>query len=67
MYVYVCVCVCACVCGETSCLVHVTSAADLEVVAVIVMVPVQGLDDEIVDREPDWPAPVGVAAKHGSV
>src|SRR5262249_31408884 len=32
-------------------------------VAVVVMIPLHGLDDEEVHREPDWTAPIGVAAK----
>src|SRR5437660_11021610 len=42
-------------------------AFDLKLVAVKVMIAFQGLDQKIIDREPDWPAPVGVAAKHAGV
>jgi hypothetical protein len=37
---------------------------DLKVVAVIAVKPLQGLDNQKVDRHPDRSAPVGVAAEH---
>ncbi len=42
-------------------------AFHLEVVAVVVMELLQRLDDEIVDRKPDRPAPVGIATEHSGV
>ena len=42
-------------------------ALDLEVVAVVVMELLQRLDDQEVDREPDRPAPVRVAAEQPDV
>ena len=42
-------------------------ALDLERVAVEVVVALQRLDQQVVDREPDRPAPVGVAAEQAGV
>jgi hypothetical protein len=42
-------------------------ALDLEIVAIVVMKLLQGLDDEIIDGEPDGPAPVGVASEEAAV
>ena len=42
-------------------------AFDLEIVAVVVMELLQRLDDQVVDREPDRPAPVRVAAEHARI
>ena len=41
-------------------------ALDLEVVAVVVVELLQRLDDQVVDRQPDRPAPVGVAAEQAA-
>src|SRR5438034_2997057 len=42
-------------------------AFDLEIVAVIGMKPLQRLDDQEVDRHPDWSAPIRVAAEHARI
>jgi hypothetical protein len=42
-------------------------ALDFEVVAVIRKIVHQGADDQRVDRHPDRPPPIGVAAKHAAV
>src|SRR5947209_8140544 len=42
-------------------------AFDLEVVAVVVMELLQRFDQEIIDREPDRTAPVGVAAEQATI
>ena len=42
-------------------------ALDLKLVAVEVVVALQRLDQQKVDREPDRPAPVGVAAEQAGV
>src|SRR5207302_653153 len=45
----------------------IRGAFDLEIVAVVVMELLQRLDNEVVYRKPDWPAPVRVAAKHAAI
>lgn len=40
---------------------------DFEVVAVIVMEFLKRFDDQVVDRKPDWAAPVGIAAKQAAL
>src|SRR5258708_4853452 len=42
-------------------------ALDLEVVAVVVMKLLQRLDDEVVRRHPDGPAPIRVAAEKAAL
>src|SRR5262249_6606 len=38
-------------------------ALHLERVSEVLVVTMEGLDDQIVGRKPDWPAPVGVTAE----
>src|ERR1044071_5399709 len=47
--------------------VRTRGAGDPELIAVVVMKLLQRLDDEEVDRKPDWPTPVRVAAEEAAV
>src|SRR5262249_43725293 len=40
---------------------------DLEPLAVVQTIPAQILDQQIVDRHPDWSAPIRVAAEHAAL
>ena len=49
--------------GQVHPLARAGRTLDLQAVAVEVVIPLQGLDEQIVHREPDRAAPVGVAAE----
>ncbi len=53
--------------AEVHHLARTRGAFDLKVVAIEMVIPLERFDQQIIDRKPDRPAPVGITAKKPAV